>query len=121
MRPMGVMGRMKRYPDPSTLCRRRKATDLVLNTLPPCSVHKSITRIIPIMHNHDFQRPMTRPICLGICSQIFALAILSLLLGANGALAAGNAADLRAPGPFPVGVTTAVLVDSNRTDAFTKE
>src|SRR5438876_7128957 len=52
---------------------------------------------------------------------VFALAILSLTLGVDGALAANDAPDLRAAGPFPVGVTTAVLVDSKRTDAFTKE
>src|SRR5207249_3847148 len=32
-----------------------------------------------------------------------------------------NDRDPRAPGPFPVGVTTTVFVDSSRTDAFTKE
>src|SRR6185503_17869576 len=32
-----------------------------------------------------------------------------------------TAADWSAAGPFPVGVTTVVLVESNRTDAFTKE
>jgi len=32
-----------------------------------------------------------------------------------------NDRDLRAPGPFPVGVTTTVFVDASRTDAFTKE
>jgi dienelactone hydrolase len=32
-----------------------------------------------------------------------------------------SSGDLAAPGPFPVGVTTVVLVDSNRTDTFTKE
>ncbi len=32
-----------------------------------------------------------------------------------------NDQNLRAPGPFPVGVTTTVFVDSSRTDAFTKE
>lgn len=35
--------------------------------------------------------------------------------------AEGKQPDLGAPGPFPVGITTAVLVDSNRTDSFTKE
>jgi dienelactone hydrolase len=42
-------------------------------------------------------------------------------LGAGCAVAASKAAELNAPGPFPVGVTTAVFVDSNRVDAFTKE
>src|SRR5689334_6693395 len=32
-----------------------------------------------------------------------------------------NERDVRAPGPFPVGVTTTVFVDFSRTDAFTKE
>ena len=35
--------------------------------------------------------------------------------------ASTNAADLRAMGPFQVGVTTTVLVDCGRTDAFTSE
>ena len=35
--------------------------------------------------------------------------------------ASANDRDWRALGPFPVGVTTTVLVDSSRTDAFTKE
>src|SRR5881397_2283890 len=37
----------------------------------------------------------------------------------SGTLAAGTA--LPALGPFPVGVTTTVLVDPNRVNAFTKE
>ena len=35
--------------------------------------------------------------------------------------ASSNDRELRAPGPFPVGVTTTVFVDSSRTDAYTKE
>src|SRR5437588_1866218 len=37
------------------------------------------------------------------------------------ATAAANGPDLAPLGPFPVGITTALLVDSNRTDAFTRE
>src|SRR5438876_5456500 len=37
------------------------------------------------------------------------------------ATAATNGPDLAPLGPFPVGITTALLVDSNRTDAFTRE
>src|SRR6266576_1512630 len=73
------------------------------------------------MHNQHFHRPTTLPVRRAVLLPIFALATLSLMLGADGALAADDAPDLRAAGPFPVGVTTAVLVDSKRTDAFTKE
>ncbi len=74
------------------------------------------------MQKQDFQLPVTQSVHHAVRSPIFALALLMLPLGAGETLAAAaDDSELRAAGPFPVGVTTAVLVDSNRTDAFTKE
>jgi len=75
-----------------------------------------------MMQKPGFQLLITLHIRQATRYPIFALALLLLPLCAGEVLAAGaNDSDLRAAGPFPVGVTTAVLVDSNRTDAFTKE
>jgi predicted dienelactone hydrolase len=52
----------------------------------------------------------------------FAILLLTLIVGRPGrAETPSNDRDQRAPGPFPVGVTTTVFVDTSRTDAFTKE
>ena len=51
-------------------------------------------------------------------SLLLAAAVGSLARAEDGST---NGTDLRALGPFPVGVTTTVLIDSSRTDAFTKE
>src|ERR1041384_4557696 len=53
---------------------------------------------------------------------LLSVVLLSTGLGPARALdLPANNADLRSQGPFPVGVTTTVFVDSSRTDAFTKE
>src|SRR5262245_37339645 len=51
----------------------------------------------------------------------FCLFIVTAALSGPAAEQGSSNTDLAPVGPFPVGVTTVILVDSNRTDAFTKE
>jgi len=51
----------------------------------------------------------------------FCLIIATAALSGQAAEPSSSNKELAPVGPFPVGVTTVILVDSNRTDAFTKE
>lgn len=52
---------------------------------------------------------------------IGALMVLTVIASARGLADSVSATDPKSIGPFPVGVTTTVFVDPNRTDALTKE
>src|SRR5258705_6715663 len=68
-------------------------------------------------YSHNYANTMHRN-SFPFISLLFAAAVGLLARAEDGST---NGTDLRALGPFPIGVTTTVLIDSSRTDAFTKE